>query len=203
MYSGEGFIWNKVQTNETVVWELIAYDVLCYFATDSDETSSLKLLLVMEKNNHEAAERFGNALTKDLDGSAQVKDQGATGTCAITTGTSGRDLIREDASLMEISKHYYNEESTRHLACILLTDELFDDSTFLRTHIISDKVNWTQIALKVLNEWARTREISDSRTFLDAMERSNDDAARYFREALTCDSTCGVPGWQPRTLLYR
>ena len=42
-----------------------------------------------------------------------------------------------------------------------------------------NKVNWTQIALKVLNEWARTREISDSRTLLDAMERSNDDAARY------------------------
>ena len=66
-----------------------------------------------------------------------------------------------------------------HLACILLTDEIFDDNTFLRTHIISDKVNKTQIALKVLNEWALTREISDNRTLLDAMERSNDDAALY------------------------
>ena len=51
MYSGEAFFRNEVQSNETVAdWELIAYDVLCYFATDSDETSSLKLLLVMEKN---------------------------------------------------------------------------------------------------------------------------------------------------------
>ena len=108
-----------------------------------------------------------------------MKNQGATGTSAITTGTSGRDLIGEDAPLMEISKHYYNEESTRHLACILLTDETLDNNTFLRTHIISDKVNWTQIALKMLNEWARTREISDSRTLLDATERSNDEAARY------------------------
>ena len=130
MYSGKAFIRNKVQTNETVDWELIAYDVLCYFATDSDETSSLKLLLVMEETNHEAAERFGNALTKDPDGSAQVKGQGATGTCAITTGTSGRDLIGEDASLMEISTHFHNEESARHLACILLTDEIFYDNTF-------------------------------------------------------------------------
>ena len=109
MYSGEAFIRNKVQTNEIVDWELIAYDVLCYFATDSAETSSLKLLLVMEKTNHEAAERFGNALTKDPDGSAQVKDQGATGTSAITTGTSGRDLIGEDALLLEISTHYYTK----------------------------------------------------------------------------------------------
>ena len=99
----------------------------------------------MEKTNHEAAERFGNALTKDPDGSAQVKGQGATGTCAITTGTSGRDLIGEDASLMEISTHFHHEESTRQLACILLTDEIFDDNTFLRTHIISDenRFAWT------------------------------------------------------------
>ena len=64
MYSGEDFIKNKVQTNEKVDWGLIAYDVLCSFARERDETSSLKLLLVMEKTNPEAAEIFGNALTK-------------------------------------------------------------------------------------------------------------------------------------------
>ena len=103
------------------------------------------------------------------------------------SGTKGRDLIGEDALLQEIAKHYYKEESTRYLACILLTNEVMDDNTFLRIHINQEKVNWTQIALEVLNEWAQTSlYFSDSRVLLDAMERSNDDAARYFREALIC-----------------
>ena len=93
----------------------------------------------------------------------------------------------EDALLQEIAKHYYKEESTRYLACILLTNEVMDDNTFLRIHINRDRVNWTQIALEVLNEWAQSSlDFSDSRILLDAMERSNDDAARYFREALIC-----------------
>ena len=45
--------------------------------------------------------------------------------------------------------------------------------------------------------------ISNSKTLLDAIKRSNDDAARYFQEALTSASPCGVPGWQKTTPLYR
>ena len=103
-------------------------------------------------------------------------------------GHAGRILgpVGNTKLFLSISRYYYTEESTRHLANLLLKS---DDDRFIQHEVpylkvLEDKVNWTETAWKVLMKWSETNK-PHSITLLCAMEKSNENAAGVFRGFLT------------------
>ena len=84
--------------------------------------------------------------------------------------------------LLDISKHYYTEEATRHLANALLGDKSY---CFLSNLLARNGMLWSSVAFEVMHRWVRKNGRSATRmALLDAMEKSNPDAADFFGRSL-------------------
>ena len=97
------------------------------------------------------------------------------------SGSGGIGLTGEYALLQKISKHYYTEEATRYLANLLLAD---DDYSYVKQKLGQRKMTWSNIAELVMFEWKNRVSQPNSLTLLCAMEKSNKDAADFFRKTL-------------------
>ena len=54
---------NQIESNETVDWRLMAYDVLLRWTENNPEAHSLELLAVLNKTSPQIAENFHQDLT--------------------------------------------------------------------------------------------------------------------------------------------
>ena len=90
--------------------------------------------------------------------------------------------MRENEDLHStIGEHYYTEESTRYLASILLNEK--DDLFFAKelSQRTFPQIKWSNLATGVIHEWIDWNVRVNSNTLLNAMERSNKEAADFFR----------------------
>ena len=85
--------------------------------------------------------------------------------------------------LLEISRHYYTEVSTRNLAAELLGAEKLTTKSYF---VSVEKRGWTMVAYYVLLDWASADPSPHSTTLLKAMIESSTAAAIFFYDALTC-----------------
>ena len=94
--------------------------------------------------------------------------------------------IRENLNLIyAIAIHYYTEESTRYLASILLNEK---DDLFIAKKLsecTAPNCKWSNLAIEVIWGWTDWNLRANSITLLNAMERSNKEAADFFQDVLT------------------